>query len=207
MEATAALTRPHATDVLGGHLASLRTAGLEVHPVNEGDSVLDVGCGTGKLLEAYVDIGATCSGIDLSEAMLAEAKKHLGDRADLRIGDATAMPYSDDSFDLAICALMIHELDPDAQIAVLREMARVMAPEGRALIIDYRAGPLRSRGRMLRGFSTVAEPMAGSTHYENWRRYLRKGGLPDLLTDTPLNVETETVSARGNLGLWLLTRF
>ena len=83
--------------------APLRAAGLRLHPVEDGDSVLDVGCGTGKLLETYADAGAACSGIDLSEAMLAEAKKLLGDRADLHRGDATAMPFDDDSFDLATC--------------------------------------------------------------------------------------------------------
>jgi ubiquinone/menaquinone biosynthesis C-methylase UbiE len=166
--------------------------------------VLDVGCGTGKLLETYADAGATCSGIDLSEAMLGEARKLLGDRADLRMGDATAMPFDDDSFDLAICSLMIHELDPGIQLAVLSEMERVVSPTGRLLIVDYRDGSLRIKGHVLRTFSTVAERLAGSRHYVNWRRYMRAGGLPGLLTDTSLTVDREKISAGGNLSLWLL---
>lgn len=184
--------------------APLRATGLRLHPVEDGDSVLDVGCGTGKLLETYADAGAACSGIDLSEAMLGEARKLLGDSADLRIGDATAMPYEDDSFDLAICSLMIHELDADIQLAVLLEMARVVKPSGRLLIVDYRDGPLRMKGHVLRTFSTLAERVAGSTHYNNWRRYMRAGGLPGLLSDTGLTVDREKISAGGNLSLWLL---
>ncbi len=184
--------------------APLRAAGLRLHPVEDGDSVLDIGCGTGKLLETYADAGAACSGIDLSDAMLAEAKKFLGDRADLHRGDATAMPFDDDSFDLATCSLMIHELGPDTQQDVLSEMARVTKQDGRVLVVDYRIGSLRLKGRMLRGFSTVAERFAGSTHYANWRRYMRAGGLPSLLSDSGLEVDREKISAGGNLGLWLL---
>ena len=184
--------------------APLRTAGLKLYPVGDGDLVLDVGCGTGRLLETYVDAGATCSGIDMSDAMLAEATKLLGDGAELCIGDATAMPYADDSFDLATCSLMIHELDPDIQRDVLSEMGRVAKQSGRLLVVDYRIGSLRLKGRMLRGFSTVAERFAGSTHYANWRRYMRAGGLPSLLSDSGLEVDREKISAGGNLGLWLL---
>ena len=184
--------------------APLRATGLRLHPVKDGDSVLDVGCGTGKLLETYADAGAMCSGIDLSEAMLAEARKLLADRADLRRGDATAMPFDDDTFDLATCSLMIHELGPDIQRGVLSEMARVTKQDGRLLVVDYRIGSLRLKGRILRGFSTVAERLAGSTHYGNWRRYMRAGGLPSVLADTGLDVDREKISAGGNLGLWLL---
>ncbi len=186
--------------------APLRSAGLRLHPIEDGSAVLDVGCGTGKLLETYADVGAQCAGIDMSEAMLGEARRLLGDRADLRIGDATAMPYEDDSFDLAICSLMIHELDPDRQRGVLSEMARVVKPSGRQLIVDYRDGSLRLKGHVLRTFSTVAERVAGSTHYNNWRTYMRAGGLPGLLSDTSLTIEREKISAGGNLSLWLLKR-
>ena len=186
--------------------APLRAAGLKLHPVGQGASVLDVGCGTGKLLETYADAGATCSGIDMSEAMLAEATKLLGDRADLHTGDAAEMPYDDGSFDLAVCSLMIHELDPDIQQQVLSEMARVVKPEGRVLVVDYRVGSLRLKGQMLRVFSTVAERVAGSAHYSNWRRYMNAGGLPGLLSTVPLELDTEKISAGGNLNLWLLKR-
>jgi len=184
--------------------APLRATGLKLHPVSDGDSVLDVGCGTGRLLETYADAGASVSGIDMSEAMLAEAAMLLGDRADLRAGDATAMPYADDSFDLAVCSLMVHELDPDIQRAVLTEIARVVAADGRVLIVDYRVGSLRFKGQMLRMFSTVAERMAGSNHYKNWRRYMAAGAIPGLLPTVPLVVNREKISAGGNLNLWLL---
>jgi ubiquinone/menaquinone biosynthesis C-methylase UbiE len=83
-------------------------------------------------------------------------------------------------------------------------MARVVKPEGRVLIIDYRSGSLRMKGYIARSLSTVAERIAGRDHYRNWRRYLRSGGIPSMATEAGLSVEREKIVAGGNLALWLL---
>ena len=64
-------------------------------PPREGMDVLDVGCGTGIQLASYQEAGCRVSGIDASQAMLNVARRRLGERADLQLGDAARMPYPD----------------------------------------------------------------------------------------------------------------
>ncbi len=185
--------------------ASLRSRGLEMYPPDADMTVLDVGCGTGAHLEAYVDAGATCTGIDASPAMLGRARERIGDRATLLLGDAAALPFEDGSFDLVFTALFLHELDPETRVAVLAEMARVTSRDGRILIIDYRDGALRPAGRVWRFFATIAERVAGGAHYRNWRTYVRSGAVPTMLP-SPLTIEQEKIVSGGNLSIWLLQR-
>ena len=66
----------------------------------KGALILDVGCGTGTNLNLYQKAGCKVCGIDSSLAMIDIAREKLGQRAELRIGDASQMPYPDDLFDL-----------------------------------------------------------------------------------------------------------
>jgi len=184
--------------------APLRAIGWKLHPTDESMTVLDIGCGTGAHLEAYVDSGAECFGLDASPAMLEQASTRLGETAILEIGDATALPYRDSSFDFVFTSLFLHELDAETRGAALSEIARVARQDGRVLIIDYRAGPLRTKGYVTRSLSMVGERVAGRDHYRNWRAYLNSGGIPAASREVGLTVEHEKIVAGGNLALWLL---
>ncbi len=65
-----------------------------------GQSVLDVGCGTGNHLLLLRQMGLDVSGLDPSEAMLAVARDKLGPAVDLRVGSAEELPFDDNSFDM-----------------------------------------------------------------------------------------------------------
>ena len=184
--------------------APLRAIGWKLYPTDETMNVLDVGCGTGAHLEAYLESGAECFGLDASPAMLEQASARLGAGAELELGDATALPYKDSSFDFVFTSLFLHELDAATRAAALTEIARVVRPDGRVLIIDYRAGSLRAKGYVTRSISTVAERVAGREHYRNWRAYLRAGGVPTDSANARLTVEREKIVAGGNLAAWLL---
>ncbi|UWE10350.1 class I SAM-dependent methyltransferase [Actinacidiphila bryophytorum] len=99
--------------------------------------VIEVGVGTGRSLPHY-PADVTVTGIDLSPAMLAVARRRaadLGREADLRVGDAGHLPFDDAVFDTAVCALSLCTIpDPAAAIA---EMKRVLAPGGRLLLLDH----------------------------------------------------------------------
>ena len=94
---------------------------------------LDVACGTGRQVERLERLGYEVSGIDLTPAMVDRASARCP-KADLRVGDWTALPYADDTFDLVTSALALcHATDVAAPI---REMARVLRPSGWLVISD-----------------------------------------------------------------------
>jgi SAM-dependent methyltransferase len=100
---------------------------------------LDVGCGTGALCAAIVDLCSPSSvaGVEPSEGFLQTARENLGDRAAFYQGSAMAIPLGDESVDVAVSALALNFF-PDPRAALL-EMARVTAREGTiaAYVWDY----------------------------------------------------------------------
>ena len=88
--------------------------------------LLDVGCGNGNTLVPLADTSLELFGLDLSNAMIEEAKKRLLSRAELCVGNAEVLPYGDGVFDIVVCNASFHHYPkPDA---VLEEMNRVMKP-------------------------------------------------------------------------------
>jgi SAM-dependent methyltransferase len=92
---------------------------------------LDVGCGNGAFTEALIGRCAPIEviGLDPSEGQLAFARTRPGARsAQFRVGDAQALPFRDDRFDVAVMALVVTYLsDPGKAVS---EMARVVRPGG-----------------------------------------------------------------------------
>jgi SAM-dependent methyltransferase len=99
--------------------------------INDGERLLDVGCGTGSLAftAAALHPRSEIVGIDRSEAFIDYARSRASDpRLTFEIGDAVSLPYSDASFDKCLC-LLVMQLIPDARRA-LAEMRRVTRPGG-----------------------------------------------------------------------------
>jgi len=102
-------------------------------------AMLDIGTGTGRMLELLADRYERALGIDLSPAMLAVARANL-ERAGIaharvRVGDGTNLPVLRDSFDLVVIHQVLHFLDDPA--ATIAEAAHALAPGGRLLIVDF----------------------------------------------------------------------
>ncbi len=178
---------------------SLHVVAMRTHPVAAGSRVLDVGCGTGAQLEHYLTAGCDVSGVDLSPAMLDRAKRRLGDAADLRLADATELPYAAGHFDLVLASLMLHELTAPTRAGILHEIFRVLAPGGAVVIIDFGVEGFTPLGRMRRLVSSLFELAAGRDHFRAFRRYVAGGGVHGALEGVPLVIDREKRLGGGDL--------
>lgn len=103
-----------------------------------GQRVLDVACGPGIVACAIAPYAAHVTGIDMTPAMIAEAQRRqrdlgLGNLA-WQIGDATALPFPDESFDRVVSRYALHHLQRPAE--ALAEMRRVCRRGGRVVVAD-----------------------------------------------------------------------
>jgi ubiquinone/menaquinone biosynthesis C-methylase UbiE len=117
--------------------------------------VLELAVGTGRNLP-YYGPGVRLTGIELSEGMLSVARQHareLGVEADLRPGDAEALPFPDASFDCVVATLALCTI-PDDRRAVL-EAARVLRPGGSLLLLEH----VRSANPTVRLAQRLLEPI------------------------------------------------
>ena len=89
--------------------------------------VLDVGTGTGGLVATLLasDLPCVVTGLDLSMGYLAKARERVGNAATFVQGDATALPFPDQSFDLVTNTLMVHHLPQSVRTGLVSEAARV----------------------------------------------------------------------------------
>jgi SAM-dependent methyltransferase len=94
--------------------------------------IADLGCGTGEMLARLAPVSGRVIGVDREPAMLREARRR--GEFDLRVGELHALPIEDEELDLALLVLVLHhvsELPP-----VFAELARVLKPGGRAVILE-----------------------------------------------------------------------
>ena len=103
-------------------------------------ALLDVGCGTGRLLGMIRRNwpGLRLAGADLSAPYLAEARRRLGASSRLKLiaAPGEALPLADASQDAITCAFVFHELPAKIRTRVVAEMARVLRPGGIVVLLD-----------------------------------------------------------------------
>lgn len=106
---------------------------------NRDQSIIDIGTGTGRILELFGRTMGRGVGIDLSHEMLSLARSRLAGaglrECQVRHGDMYQLPVDDDDFDIAALHLVLHFADDPT--AVIQEAARVMVPGGKLVIVDF----------------------------------------------------------------------
>ncbi|HEV8014837.1 MAG TPA: methyltransferase domain-containing protein [Stellaceae bacterium] len=144
-----------------------------------GESVLDVGCGTGTLaIAAKRQVGpqGAAAGIDASLEMIARAERKAR-KANVEIAFKTALaqalPFPDAQFDAVLTTVMLHHLPRPGRQQCAREMRRVVKPDGVVLAVDFgKAAPTH------RGFLT----------YFHRHGHVDLGDIAALLRDAGLDI-------------------
>ena len=149
----------------------------------DGDlTVLDVGCGPGVLgfaLAERLTPGSVVHGIDLAEDQIRYASERAANRPvpmHFTVGSMDELPFDDATIDLAITSMAMHEASRDVRPRAIAEIARVLKPGGRFLLVDW------SKPKF--GFwAAVWLPflVCGENNRDNWRNayneYCRNNGL------------------------------
>jgi ubiquinone/menaquinone biosynthesis C-methylase UbiE len=115
---------------------------LEHARIKDGESVLDLGAGTGTLAIEIKKSNpkAKVTGLDADRRVLAQAKakaKEAGVKVDFQRGLATELPYDARSFDVVVSTLLFHHLTDEAKADTAEEVRRVLRLGGRLLVADW----------------------------------------------------------------------
>ena len=151
---------------------------MELAGVTDKDTVLDIACGTGMVACAFATVARHVSGIDLTPAMLEQARL-LAERQGLTNlswyeGDIEKLPFADNTFSIVLSRYAFHHfLNPGIVIA---EMTRVCRPDGRILIAD--ACPPLDKANAFNHFEKLFDP----SHH----RALSVDEFQELLSDAKL---------------------
>jgi ubiquinone/menaquinone biosynthesis C-methylase UbiE len=158
---------------------------LKLLDLHSGETLLDVGCGTGALLDQISRQGgaALIYGIDASEGMLQRARARLGSHVHLIQADVTALPFASKSFSTVVSTSSLrYWADPGGGI---REIARVLQPGGRLLLLDWCGDA--ARHRLLVWWLTRTGRVGG--------RIYRSNELSELLARGGFRAEVECLEA------------
>ena len=146
--------------------------------------VLDVGCGTGHLLNmlgAALPVEAKLFGVDLSPHYIARAREVLSRDLDVSLvcDNAEKLPFVDESFDAVTCAYLLHEVPAEVRARVLAEMARVVRPGGLVVVADsIQLGDAPELEREILGFpSRFHEPFYTSYVKDELAARISEAGL------------------------------
>ena len=170
-----------------GREGTYREKVLDLARLKSGESVLDIGCGTGTLaIAAKRRVGpeGRVDGVDASPEMLARAGRKAnkaGAEIAFKNGIVEALPFPDGQFDAVLSTVMLHHLGPKPRQQCACEVRRVLKPGGRLLAVD---------------FARPAEGKRGFLDHFHHHGYVNLRDIDVLLSDAGLN----TVES-GGLGI------
>ena len=155
---------------------------LIVHSADAGpeDTVLDVGCGPGLLVCAYARVVRHATGIDLTPAMLEQARKAAEEQRLTNVswqqGDVAQLPYPNAHFSIVSSRFVFHHLEQP--LVVLKEMVRVCKPGGRIVVADM--APAREKADALNAEERLRDPShVRALPEQELRELFARAKLPD----------------------------
>lgn len=167
--------------------------------------ILEVACGTGEQAIMLAKAGIEVSGIDLSPAMLGEARAKSPASVAYFLGNAEDLPFGSGSFDCVTISLALHEMGHETRMRTTGEMLRVLTPDGKLIVFDYTASK-NWRSAIGLAFLGLLERIAGGEHFRNFVRFTRMGGIDQFLQPFPLQVIRSRNYFSGALRLVILEK-
>jgi ubiquinone/menaquinone biosynthesis C-methylase UbiE len=152
--------------------------------------IIDVGCGTGRLAFGLADKCKSVLGIDLSKRNIDRANLTLHQNPDSKISFKNSdigeiINKRQIHFDYAVLTYVIHEVDEEERINLLKEISRVA---DKIIIGDYLVPKPKGFGSYL---NQIIEFIAGADHYRNYKSYVTNGGIKYLANKAELKIINE----------------
>lgn len=125
---------------------------LELYPIihkylREGDKILDIGCGFGKISLELASLGYSITGIDINAEAVKLSKaiaksldlnKKTKGKVEFKVGNASALPFRESSFDFAVMQAFLTSVpNPQERFRIIQEAFRVLKPEGYLYLAEF----------------------------------------------------------------------
>lgn len=177
---------------------------VEIKKIIEPNTTLiDVGCGTGRFSFFISDKVQKVEGIDLSKKNIDKANQTLSKNQNKNISfqhtNLTDLITQNSHYDYAVMTYVIHEVDPEDRITLLKEMAQIA---DKIIIGDYLVPGNKGFWSLL---NEVVEFLAGKDHYNNFKNFSANGGLYGLVDAAELRVVQEMNNKPATNQLMVLT--
>lgn len=187
-------------DIIRGlHVSEQQVESAMLAALGEGpfECLVDLGTGTGRILELFADRTRRAIGVDVNLDMLSYARTKL-EAADLnhcqvRQGDLFSLGFADGEADAVILHQVLHYLDDPA--GALKEAARILEPGGKLLLVDFAPHELE----FLRESHAHRRLGLGNRQVEKW---IGEAGLKSVSHQT-MDPEGEAASEKLTVSLWL----
>jgi len=145
-------------------------------------NVIDLCCGTGQQLRRLASQDMTLTGVDISQAMLYQARKKSPVSIHYLETDAGNTTLPTGKFDGVIITFALHEKPIEEHLSIFKEACRLVTPEGIILIADYCVPPEEFSSQLMSNvcFQSV-ERLAGINHYHCYKDWMANGAVEEFL--------------------------